>query len=305
MTRLVVCCWVMLLASAPSRSQSFLLTGELDDGDTPADGLFTFDFSIEDTAEPSTVRWRESHPNVVVIGGAFAVEVGASEPLRGVFDARSMLRVTIDGDVLEPVALATLAQVTRAAVAEVAETAPSASRLGSLTAADAIRRSALATPGGSRVPWTALTGLPNGVFDDDDDTEVLAAEQGLTMSDRHLAVVAVNGDRFQVGAISGNAFPTGSIDESKVADGAVTGIKVSNSTLRRADLTEDIGEKQVKGTHLFQVTAVGCVETGLSTRSTCRARTCAGGFIRCDGANCSTVNPATCANTHLGVLVAP
>jgi hypothetical protein len=296
------CC--LLMASGPSWAQSFLLTGDLDDGTAPADGLFTFDLAIEDVADPPRVRWRESQPNVVVVDGAFAVEVGANEPLAGAFDARSVLRVTIDGDVLEPLPLATLVRVARAAVAEVAETAPTASRLGSLTADQAVRRSALATPGGARIPWTAVT-VPIGVADGDDATEVVAAGQGLSFSDRHLRVVAVSGDRFQAGAVSGSAFLDGSIDESRVADGAVTGATVSSSSLRRADLVEDVGERQVNGTPVYQVTAAGCIETGLSARATCGARTCAGGFMRCDNRSCDEGNPATCPNEYLGLLVAP
>jgi hypothetical protein len=305
---------VVALASEPVWAQSFLLTGELDDGDAPASGLFTFDLSIEDDADPPNVLWRESQPNIVVVAGVFAVEVGVHEPLTGDFDARAVLRVTIDGDVLPPIPLASFARVTRAAIADVADTAPSADRLGELAPSDAVRRSALAAPGGPTFPFAAITGLPSGVQNGDDGTDVVAAGQGLSISDRRLSVSVVNGNRFLPGAIAGGAFPTGSIEGTKLADGTVTGTKVA-SDLRRADLAAAVGEAQVAGRVIFQITAPGCVETGLSTRSTCTARPCdtphpfigvvVQGATGCDGTGCGLLNPTTCANNRLGLLVTP
>jgi hypothetical protein len=205
--------------------------------------------------------------------------------------------------------------VESAGVAQDAITAVTAETLQDVSAAEAVRRSALAAPGGPAFPFTAITGLPAGVANGDDGVDVTTAGQGLTLGDRRLSVVAgTNGDRFQAGAIAGSRFAAGAITDVKVANNAVTGAKVGTD-LRRADLAAAPGEAQVAGRALFNATADGCTQSGFTTNPTCPTAVCEAfnpfiganvpGRLSCDGEFCGQLNATTCPNTRIGLLVAP
>lgn len=295
----------------PARANTFLLTGTLFDGEGPADGLFTFELALIEADDQPVVAWQETQENVVVVGGVFAIDAGAVEPIGPVFvNGRVSLQVTIDGEVLDAFPLATFVRVDRAGVALNALTAATAATLQDVSPAEAVRRSALAAPGGPTFPFAAITGLPAGVADGDDGVDVTAAGQGLTLGDRRLSVVVgTNGDRFQSGAIAGSRFSAGAITDVKVANNAVTGAKVG-ADLTRADLAAPPGEAQVSGRALFNATADGCDQQGFTTSATCPTRSCVDGFgvpgrVGCDGTGCARLNPSTCPNTRIGLLVAP
>ena len=151
--------------------------------------------------------------------------------------------------------------------------------------------------------------------DGDDGVDVTAAGQGLTLGDRRLSVVvSTNADRFQSGAIAGSRFATAAITDVKVANNAVTGAKVG-ADLTRADLAAAPGEAQIAGRALFNASAAGCTQSGLTTRDTCPTAVCEAfnpflginvpGRLSCDGDFCGQLNATTCPNTRIGLLVAP
>jgi len=311
MNRIVLVILATLTASAAG-ANTFLLTGALDDGAAPANGLFTFELAI--VGANDAVLWQEQQNNVVVADGVFAIDVGAATALPASVPAPARLRVTIDDDELPAFSLTSLVQADKVSLADQANTSPTAARIGTVVAAAAVRTSALAAAGGPTAPFTAVTGLPAGVADGDQGTDVTAAAAGLTLGDRTLSVVTpTTADRFATGAIAGNRFGAGAITDAKVANNAVTGAKVG-ADLSRADLATDVGEAQVAGRAIFRATAVGCDQAPfLSTSSTCAPRTCpitlpngiiVNGRVGCDGTGCSQFGP-TCNNSRLGVLVAP
>lgn len=316
MNRFVALCCLVVGLARPAHADTFLFTGALLDGDAPADGLFTFELAIFGRVEPTTLLWSEVQQNVVVVDGVFAIDVGAIDPVPASLDDRGFLEVTIDGDVLERLPLLSVVRVEEANVAQSSDAiAPTADSVGGVGPDEAVRRSVLAAPGGPGFPFSAITGLPAGVADGDDGVDVTTAGQGLTLGSRRLSVVVgINGDRFQSGAIAGGRFAAGAITDGKVANNAVTGAKVGGD-LTRADLAAAAGEAQVAGRVLFNATADGCDEQGFTVNPTCPARTCTAtspisglpvqGRFSCDGTNCAQLNPTTCTNTRIGLLVAP
>lgn len=313
MKRIMLVILATLTASAAS-ANTFLLTGALDDGAAPANGLFTFQLAI--VGANDAVLWQEQQDNVVVADGVFAIDVGAATALPASVPAPARLRVTIDDDELPAFPLTSLVQADRVSLADQANTSPTATRIGDVTAAAAVRTSALAAAGGPTAPFSAVSGLPAGVADGDQGTDVTSAGAGLTLGDRTLSVVTpTTADRFATGAIAGNRFGTGVITDTKVANNAVTGARVG-ADLTRADLTAVVGEAQIAGRAIFSATATGCDGAPfLSTGATCATTACTAtslmtglpvpGHLSCDASNCGQFNPTTCNNTRLGVLVAP
>jgi hypothetical protein len=311
MNRITLVILATLTASA-AHANTFLLTGALDDGAAPANGLFTFELAM--VGADDAVLWAEQQDNVVVVDGVFAIDVGAAIPLPAGVPAPARLRVSIEGDELPAFLLTSLVQADRVSVADQAATSPTATQMGTVTAANAVRTSALATAGGPTAPFAAVSGLPAGVADGDQGTDVTSAGAGLTLGDRTLSVVTPTAaDRFAAGAIAGTRFGTGAITDAKVATNAVTGAKVG-ADLSRADLSAVVGEAKVAGKAIFSATAAGCDGTPfLSTRSSCDTRTCPftlpngieiNGRVGCDGTGCGQF-ATTCVNSRLGVLVTP
>jgi hypothetical protein len=310
MNRTASCFFFAFLLLAPAAAaNTFLLTGALDDGAAPANGLFTFELAI--VGADDAVLWQEQQDNVVVADGVFAIDVGAASALPASVPAPARLRVTIDEDELPAFPLTSLVQADRVSLADQANTSATATRIGVVAAADAVRTSALAAAGGPTAPFTAVTGLPTGVADGDQGTDVTSAGSGLTLGDRRLSVVSpTSADRFVTGAIDGSRFGGGTITDAKVALNAVTGAKFPNLNLRRTRFTANPGEAQMAGRDVF-ADANGCVtSSGLTTRSSCASRSCTDQFgvsgrVGCDGTGCARLNPTTCSNLSLGVLVAP
>lgn len=308
---LILC---LALGAPSSLASTFLLTGALDDGAAVADGLFTFDFAI--LAADDQVAWSERQENVIVTTGVFAVDVGAATPLPPGLPATARLRVTIDDDVLPAFPLTDLLVATHVTHADVAVRAATADQMGDVTAATAVRVAALAAADGPTAPFAAVTTSAD-VKDGDDGVDVLSAGAGLTLGDRRLSVVSPTaGDRFAAGSIDGARFAAGTVASGKLATSSVTGVKVGTN-LVRSTLQADPGEAQIAGRDLFEASSTGCVQVGLTTLSVCNTETCDTGQRNgfgvpilgrracVDDGSCSIVNPSTCANTRVGLLVAP
>ncbi len=305
------------LASTPSVAQTFLLTGSLDDGDAPASGLLTFALEIHDTVGVSL--WQETQSNVVVVGGVFALDVGAAEPLPPAIPASSTLTITVEDDELEALPLAKLLRVARSARTPVADESPSARRVGGVVADDVVTREALSTPGGASVPVSGVADMPADVLDGDNGAVVVAAGDNVTLSPDGTLALASSIPGSALANNSVNQFGTGVIQSAKVAVGAVTGAKVAANTLTRSDLSSDITASKVSGISVFRVGTNSCSEPSgtLMTVSSCAALVCDTGQtlpngvplfgrLSCnDSTNCSTFGASTCANTNVGKLVAP
>jgi hypothetical protein len=304
---------IFCLAGTSARAGTFLLTGGLDDGGVPASGVLSFELALIDDAD--VVLWQEQQENVVVVAGVFAVDVGAAQPLPPGLPATARLRVTIEGDALPAFPLTRLGLVDRASTADRSSIVRTAGRVAGVTAGEVVRVSDVAVGGGPTAPFAAVTGLPDGVANGDDGTDVQAAVAGLSLVGRELSVASsISGDRFAAGVISGGRFVNDTVPTQRVAAGAVTGVKVAGD-LTRTNLAGDIGEAQVAGRSVF-TNAAGCAGGGITTASTCAAESCLTGAIvnglpvigrrPCDGSDaCSNANPTTCSNARVGRLVAP
>ncbi len=91
--------WLAAAAAAAPSRMSF--QGKLlDGGNNPRSGNFDFTFRIFDTAVGGGERWVETQTQVPVVNGAFAVQLGAVEPLTlGLFTgASSYLEITVEPD---------------------------------------------------------------------------------------------------------------------------------------------------------------------------------------------------------------
>ncbi len=307
---------VLSLASVPASAQTFLLTGAIDDGGAPASGILTFALELRD--DDGSALWQETQANVVVIEGAFALDVGAAEPLPSAIPATATLTVIIEDDELDPLPLATLLRAARAARAPSADTSPTTRQLGTVGPDDVVTREALATAGGATVPVSGVADMPADVLDGDNGAVVSSAGTELDLEpDGTLALEAlVSGV-----ALAGNSvvqFGSGSIQSAKVAANAITGAKVAANALTRADLAADIGVSQVSTTRIFRVNTTSCSEPDdtLTTQATCAALLCdtgnvgPGGFpvfgrLSCSDGTCGGLNASTCANSDAGFLVAP
>lgn len=317
MKRSLLAFLLLMACSGGLQAQTFLLSGGLDDNGVPADGLFAFEFAL--LSQDDDVLWTESQPSVVVATGFFAVEVGAATPLPATAPPNARLQVTVGEDVLPAFPLARFLRANQVALAGRVPSAPVTDDLNGIAAAEVVTRTALATAGGAIVPFDSLSGIDESVRDGDDGVDVTNPIDGLALGNGTLSVVSVTGDRFAANSINGGRIPDGTLAASKVAANAVTGAKVGND-LTRADLSADIGEAQVAGIDVFQVSANGCVELDnkLSTAATCPTQTCTfqsqingqpvtlvGRRSCADAEACSSFNPTACPNTRVGKLVAP
>ncbi len=298
---------IILMAATPTSAQTFLLTGELDDGDSPASGVFTVQFELLN--EAGTVVWSETQAAVVVVGGVFAVDVGALEVLPADVSAAATLQVTVNEDRLAPFPLTRLVSAERTDLARVADSANDAAALDGHPLAELVQRAAVAVAGGPVVPFASISQVPADIADGDQGVDVRSAGNGLAFANRTLSLASVSGTRFAVGAIAGTQL--GGIDGTRIAPAAVTGAKVG-ADLTQADLSQGIRNQQVSGKALFRVSAANCKQAAdsLMTRSTCDAQTCVvpnqilAGRVGCNDSTCSLFNPSTCTNASAFFLVA-
>ena len=281
----------LLLAASPVAAQSFLLAGHLDDGDAPASGSFAVSLALTDGAD---TLWTEEQTGVIVVDGVFAIDVGAAEPLPLSVPGRARLTVVIDGDALPPMPLSRLLRADRAVRADLADAADSADVVAGVDAAGAVTVSGLLLAGEAPVPFSALTGVPAGVADGDQGTDVTpAVGSGISLTSRTLAIQSVNGSRFATGALAGSSLASSSITGAEIANGAVTGAKIADGTMPPNRLTGRFTEREVKGRVVFRVTEETCVEPigTLTTQSTCAPT------------DLSCFPFTVCQNAALGVLV--
>jgi len=326
MTRRAVLLVSLLALAVDARANTFFFTAELRDGAAAADGVFSVDLRLIDNANATV--WSEQQPNVVVADGLLAIDIGSASALPPVVPVDARLVVTVEGDELEPIALAVLARVARARRVASATTAGSTDLLGGVTSSTAARRSLLrAADAGSTVHFSNLSGVPADIADGDDGTVIGSASNGVThtAATGALALTSVQGTDFGTQQIPASRFNDNSIDTSRVAAAAVTREKVGTD-LDRADFNADVGLAQILSTPLFRVTATSCVDRqGLSgtnpidagilmTTSTCIAEQCAipgdpfgrlGRRSCTDFSNCQLINPSTCANVGVGSVVTP
>ena len=297
------------LLSTAAFAQTFVFAGALDDSDRPADGLFTIDFELID--EDSNVIWSEQQANVVVVGGVFAVDVGANAPLPNEIPGRSRLVMTIDGDELPPVPLARFASAIGAFRAGQAASSPTTLALNGVTAVEAATREGLLAAGGTPVAFANITGVAASVRDGDQGTDVASTSADFAVSARTLSLATVNGSRLAAGAVTGARFSTGALGAAAVQDGAITGAKVANGSLAPSRLSVDVTAREVKTATVYFV-AAGCAgANNLTDARTCRTQSCSlnggvGGSRSCDGNSCvltRVTNPLICSNEIVGELV--
>ncbi len=279
-----------LLLSTSAAAQTFPFAGALDDGDRPADGLFTFELSLLGPAD--VVLWSEEQVNVVVADGVFAIDVGANTPLPPTIVGTARLAVTIDGDALPPVPLARMVAANRVARATASTTASTTSLLGGRSAADVVTRESLIAVGGQPVAFANITGVPASVLDGDQGTDVTATSVDFAISARTLSLATVNGSRLAQSAVNGMS---GTLNSGQVADGAVTGAKVADGSLGRAQLEADLTAREVKTANVFLVPA-GCEFPGrFTTASSCLRRSCTTpsnqpGLLTCNASSCEVLS---------------
>lgn len=309
------------LATATSQTalaQTFTLSGTLSDNDADggqAQGPFTMAFSIVD--DDDATLWSETQSGVPVVGGVFVVEVGAVAPIDVDVPVGAALVVVVEGDALSPIPLARLLRTPQAARAAVATTATTATRVGGLLPAEIVTREQLATAGQASIPLAAVQGAPAGLDDGDNGTDVsVAADSGLALNARALALGAVNGSKIAAGAVARANLATASVPGSRVAPGAVRTEHVVDGSLVGADVLGSVGAREIATTPIFQVVATFCTQPSgsLMPRSSCTSAatvSCSGAFPpearRCDSNACAPVLAAnaTCANTPIGEVVLP
>lgn len=308
MRTFVTACLIGLGLASQASAQTFLVSGHLDDGDAPADGVFTVDLAIDDGDTPI---WSETQPGVIVVDGFFAVDAGAVTPLDVSPPATATLTVTIDGDALPKTPLSRLLRATRVDRAITATTAATTAAVGSVTEATAVTAAKLSTSGAAPLPFSALQRVPAGVSDGDTGRDITAlANGGLTLTARTLALGNVDGSKLATGSVTRTQLPT-TISGTQIAAGAITGAKVKDGTLTGANVT-GITDTEVAGTPIFEITALNCngAVRSLTTASTCPRFACtdvggAAGREGCDDPSvCETgaLVISFCFNTRLGVL---
>lgn len=76
---------------------------------TPADGVYSLDFTIFTTPTGGSGLWSEGHPAVAITNGVFSVELGSFLPLNLPFSTAYYLEIAVNGIVLVPrIAFATV-----------------------------------------------------------------------------------------------------------------------------------------------------------------------------------------------------
>ena len=303
---IVILVLIAAFAAPIVHAQTFAFAGHLDDGDRPADGLFTFELSLLNDAD--VVLWSEQQDNVIVAAGVFALEVGASTPLPASLPGRARLAIVVDDDALAPMPLAQLLSVTRAVRATTATSATSATSVGGVTAAAAATREALSAAGGPPVAFGNVTGVPATVLDGDSGVDVTSTSADLSISARTLNIATVAGTRLATGAVDGAGTGAGSTTSAVVADGAVTGAKIADGTLTRSRISGALGVRELKTAEVFIIDPA-CNQAGeLTTTKTCSGRGCdrgplfGAGRLVCgqaqlcgptgNGSNCGSNTPA-------------
>jgi hypothetical protein len=312
---LLAACWAV--SSSTALAQTFTLSGTLTDGDSndaPAAGPFTMAFSIVDDV---TTLWSETQTGVAVVDGVFVVEVGAVEPIDVDVPVGAVLVVVVEGDALSPIPLARLLGTPRAARAATATTASVATRVGGLLPDEIVTRQRLATAGQAALPLQAVPARPNGIDDGDTGTDVsVAADSGLTLAARSLALGTVNGTKIATGAVARANLAASSVPGTRVAAGAVRTEHVVDGSLVGADILGAVTAREVATTPIFQVTAPFCAQSAgaLMRSGSCTSRatvSCSGAFPpearSCDSNAClpSLAADASCRNTPIGEVVLP
>lgn len=301
---------VALLTSSTASAQTFLISGQLDDGDAPANGSFVVDLAIVDG---DVELWSEQQTGVVVVDGVFAIDVGAVEPITIDFGVGAALAITIDGDALPPLRLARLQRTAVAQRAAEADHAPNAEHAGAVTEANAATRARLATVGGVSVPFTSITGLPANVVDGDSGLDLavpVAGNPGVTLTNRTLALDTIDGAKLGVGSVQSGRLGGNAVSGNKIVDGAITGAKVQDGTLVGTNLAVDVTADKVATRAIFEVTVTNCAGLpagALELTSSCAPPSCGVGNIQNEGCNSTVCQPSRviCANRPIGFVVLP
>lgn len=275
------------LAAMTASANSFTFAARLDDGPTPASGLFTIDVALVD--DDGDLIWTEQQSAVIVVDGVLALDVGAAEPLPAYVPPGAQLRLTIDDEELDPMPLASLHFAEYAGSVVFVDVAARATSLNGVDAAAAATREAL--DDGLPVAFGNVTGLSPTVLDGDNGVTVSSTSADFALSNRTLGLGSVNGSRLAANVVTA-AKVSGTLSTSHVADGTITGAKLVDGTLPRSRLAANPTEREVKAVPVWIMPA-GCVDAGYFTEATsCPLRTCTlpgggTGFVGCDGTGCS------------------
>ncbi len=308
MMRLLPIICAAVIASPSSSAASFVsIDGRVDNG---VDGLFDVVVDIRDDA--GEVRLTVTEASVVVVDGAFAVEVDVEDLVE---DLASGAVMSVDVEIGSLRATSRLGAVFTARSsphAAVATTANSAAALGTIAPASLIQLDTLDDVGGVTVAFGNLTAVPAGIADGVDNGNIDAVGSGLAVVGATLRLTTVTGALLIDGTVSAAAITDASITSNQLA--GLTADDFANNTLTGVDFAagtfaaSDVATGTTLQLFLQNRACVLDIASGeeLVTVSSCVRRTCgSAGRTTCGTVTCQ--DPPTgsnnCSNTPMGKLI--
>ena len=289
--------------------------GRLAVGGVGRDGVF--DAVVEIRDDTGTVRLTETVTGVIVVDGAFGVDLDMASVIG---DLESGQVMTVEVEIADLIATARLGAAFSAGAAEnaaFAASVASADRLGDVAPASLIQVATLDDIGAVQIAFGNLTGVPAGVADGADSGNIDTLDTALVVSagTLRLAPTSISGAMLVDGTVTSNALADLTVTTTQLA--ALSSADVADATLTGSDFADGSFvssnvETAFLTTSLLTITNIACTRFGsdaFSTSPKCVRRACGtNGRIVCGfSADCQDPSSGSslCDNVDVGFVLFP